>query len=146
MVKKMKRFTAFSLFILLSCSVQKNIDIYKTEVQQTELAFARMAQEKGVEQAFLTFAADSAVLQRGEKLLQGRDAFKKYFSNPVWQHARLDWKPDFVDVSLSGDLAYTYGSYTFSAPDSNGTMQESRGIFHTVWKRQKDGSWKFVWD
>jgi ketosteroid isomerase-like protein len=142
----MKIFIVFSLFILLYCTSQKSIEEYKTEVLQSELAFAEMAQKQGVEKAFLTFADDDAVLNRNEKILKGQEAFKKYFSNPVWQKAQLDWKPDFVEVSASGDLAYTYGQYTFAAPDSNGNMVESRGIFHTVWKKQKNGSWKFVWD
>ena len=51
-----------------------------------------------------------------------------------------------MDVSESGDLAYTYGKYTFSAFDSNAKKIEAKGIFHTVWKRQEDGSWKFVYD
>jgi ketosteroid isomerase-like protein len=49
-------------------------------------------------------------------------------------------------VSACGDLGYTWGSYTFTATDSLGATHRSEGIFHTVWKRQPDGSWKFVWD
>ena len=56
------------------------------------------------------------------------------------------WKPDFVDVSSSGDLGYTYGQYTFIRLDSIGNETASQGIFHTVWKRQSDGNWRFVYD
>jgi len=59
---------------------------------------------------------------------------------------QLEWAPDFVDVSSSGDLAYTYGKFTFSFKDSLGNKVENKGIFHTVWKRQSNGEWKFVWD
>ena len=62
------------------------------------------------------------------------------------QDEKLIWKPDFVDVSASGDLAYTYGAYTYSYKDSTGAIVEQGGIFHTVWKRQADGGWRFVWD
>ena len=58
----------------------------------------------------------------------------------------LKWKPDFVDVAASGDLGYTYGHYTYSYIDSTGKAAEDKGIFHTVWKRQPDGNWRFVWD
>lgn len=58
----------------------------------------------------------------------------------------LQWDADFVDVSKSGELAYTYGKYTFTAIDSTGKTIDDKGIFHTVWKKQKDGKWKFVWD
>jgi ketosteroid isomerase-like protein len=142
----MKIFILFSIIILISCIDSENIEKYKNEVLQTEQAFADMAGEQGIKKAFFAFAADSAVLSRNNKILKGQDDFTEYFSNPVWQNARLEWKPDFIDVAASGDLAYSYGSYSFSATDSAGKTTTSRGIFHTVWKRQKDGSWKFVWD
>ena len=58
----------------------------------------------------------------------------------------LSWSPDFIDVSSSGDLGYTYGKYVFTYSDSIGNLLEDTGIFHTVWKRQADGLWKFVCD
>ena len=142
----MKIFILFSIIIFISCTGSENIESYKKEILQTEQAFADMAREQGIQNAFLAFAADSAVLSRNNKILKGRDEFIKYFSNPVWQNADLQWEPDFIDVAASGDLAYTYGSYSFSVSDSSGKTTTSHGIFHTVWKRQKDGSWKFVWD
>jgi len=62
------------------------------------------------------------------------------------QNIKLDWTPDFVDVSESEDMAYSYGGYSFSALSSKGDTINSSGIFHTVWKKQLDGSWKYVWD
>jgi ketosteroid isomerase-like protein len=134
-----------------ACSMPANkdsIEAWKKEVLNTELAFANMAKEEGVPAAFNYFAAEDAVLLRGETLLQGKSAIATHYekNKALWEKAKLDWKPDFIDVSKSGDLAYTYGSYAFSAPDSSGVESTSRGVFHTVWKRQDDGSWKFVWD
>jgi len=62
------------------------------------------------------------------------------------ENVSLVWEPDFVDVSASGDLAYTYGKFIYTLTDSLGKDQVMEGIFHTVWKRQTDGTWKFVWD
>lgn len=57
------------------------------------------------------------------------------------------WKPDTVIVAESGELVYTYGKYEHLEKDSVGNLKiSSSGIFHTIWKKQKDGSWKFVWD
>jgi len=142
----MKIYLLFSILIIWSCSAEKNFEELKAEIMQTELDFVQMVKDEGVQKAFLAFAADNAVLNRNDKILKGKQAFIEYFSNPVWKDAGLSWKPDFVDVSKSADLAYTYGSYTFTSKDSLGKISESTGIFHTVWKRQKDGSWKFVWD
>jgi hypothetical protein len=43
-------------------------------------------------------------------------------------------------------MAYTYGQHTFEATDDSGGIIEDTGIFHTVWKRQPDGQWRYVWD
>lgn len=43
-------------------------------------------------------------------------------------------------------MAFTYGDYVFTSLDTLGNKKENKGILHTVWRRQNDGSWKFVWD
>jgi ketosteroid isomerase-like protein len=43
-------------------------------------------------------------------------------------------------------MAYTYGKYLWKVKDTTGKIQEFKGVFHTVWKRQSDGSWKYGWD
>ena len=113
-----------------------------------ERDFAAMAEKEGISRAFLHFAADEAVLLRGDKLYVGRQELEALFSGATSspRDEKLSWSPDFVDISASGDLGYTYGSYTYSYTDSTGAKVERTGIFHTVWKRQEDGSWRFVWD
>lgn len=136
------------LLILPSCTQEKgNIATWKKEIIDTEQAFAAMAKMDGVPKAFITFAADDAVLLRNNVLIRGKEAIKisydKRFSS---ENTSLTWAPDFVDVSSSGDLGYTYGKYVYTSTDSLGNSTSSEGIFHTVWKRQSDGTWKFVWD
>ncbi len=50
------------------------------------------------------------------------------------------WEPTFADVSQSGDLGYSYGTYELTKAD-----QVERGNYYRIWKRQ-DGSWKVVTD
>ena len=80
------------------------------------------------------------------EVIQGKVAIADWYRKDVRPNETLTWSPTFVDVSQSGDLAYTYGDFTLSFPDSLGQIQKRTGIFHTVWKRQKDGNWRFVWD
>ena len=123
-----------------------NSESLKNEIIQTEKAFAELAKIDGVTKAFYEFAADDAAINRGNSVITGKEKIKEYYENQTLKNIKLDWKPDFVDVSESGNLGYTYGHYTFSAIDTNGKQITSEGIFHTVWKKQKDGTWKFVWD
>ncbi|GAA4303300.1 YybH family protein [Aestuariibaculum suncheonense] len=123
---------------------QKQMQLWKQEVLDTEHLFSEMAQKEGINKAFLYFASEEAVLLRNNKLIKGKSALAEYMTNS--NSKNLKWSPDFVDVALSGDLAYTYGEYTYTHQDSTGNDITTKGIFHTVWKRQNDGSWKFVWD
>lgn len=131
---------------LLSCSKTENTTELKNAVEQTELAFSKMAGEKGLAEAFFHFADENAVLKRGTELVQGPDAIKNFYTSPEGDGGKLEWAPSFVDVAQSGDLAYTYGPFTFTYKDTAGVEQANKGIFHTVWKRQEDGTWKYVWD
>ena len=141
------------LFTILasSCRTKNNegsTEQWKDEIIATEKAFAKMAMTKGIPQAFIAYAADDAVLLRNNKLIIGKDSLRASFENAESQNTNvsLTWEPDFVDVSASGDLGYTYGTYLYVTTDSTGATNEVKGVFHTVWKRQPDGKWKYVWD
>ncbi len=137
--------------ILLSCnpttsSRDVQMEEWKSEVMNTELAFAKMAQSDGITEAFLAFAAEDAVLMRNNQLIRGKNAIEEMLASQKSENIKLSWKPDFIEVSTSGDLAYTYGQFLYTLIDSLGKEQHQNGVFHTVWKRQTDGSWKYVWD
>ncbi|WP_445384140.1 YybH family protein [Robiginitalea sp. IMCC44478] len=121
---------------------------WEAEIVETERAFSKMAGEVGIPEAFLEYAAEEAVLMRGNSLIKGMEAISQHLNNSILSDSttQLSWEPDFVSVSASGDLGYTYGQYVFSMKDSLGQTRTQEGIFHTVWKRQSDGSWRFVWD
>ncbi|MBS1505595.1 MAG: nuclear transport factor 2 family protein [Bacteroidetes bacterium] len=130
-------------FLLSFSSCTTNDNQSKKEILQTEKDFAAMAKEKGIENAFHSFADTNAVIKRGNQLVRGKESIKDYYHRQV-QPGELQWEPTFVDAS--GELGYTYGPFTYIEKDSSGRLSETKGYFHTVWKRQKDGKWKFVWD
>ena len=152
----MKKITFPLLCVALAISAcnstsEKNeasLEKWKAEIRSTERDFAAMAASKGIPAAFLQFAAEDAALLRNNKLILGKEALRASYDGygQSGGTVSLSWSPDFVDVSSSGDLGYTYGKYTYTATNSLGTENTVEGIFHTVWKRQEDGSWKFVWD
>ncbi|MFH2039489.1 MAG: nuclear transport factor 2 family protein [Chloroflexota bacterium] len=119
---------------------------FEQEILDTEIAFARLAREKGIKAAFLAYASEEAVLNRENNLIKGKKEIEKYFSNKVWKNIHLDWRPDFISVSISGDLGYTYGKFTLEDKDDSGQTKKLEGFFHTVWKKEPDGKWRYVWD
>ncbi len=136
------------LVTMLSCTKKKSNDFekWKSEIIQVEKDFNDMAQEDGLIKAFEYYAASDGVIRRGKKVIRGKNAIAEWYKKDLRPNESLTWKPTFVDVSTSGDLAYTYGDYTFTTIDSLGNKKENKGIFHTVWKRQADQTWRFVWD
>jgi ketosteroid isomerase-like protein len=117
------------------------------EIKKAEKDFAQMASEKGIAESFWYYADSNAVIRRkNDSLIHGKEQIRHFYLDSFYLTARVVWSPDFADVSEDGTLGYTYGKYTWSIPDSNGKISEFKGIFHTVWKKQNDGSWKYVWD
>jgi ketosteroid isomerase-like protein len=119
----------------------------KEEITNAEKAFNKMAAEKGVAEAFWFFADSNAVIKRGkDSIIHGKEGIRNFYSPDFYKTASVTWSPDFVDASTDGTMGYTYGKYLWQSKDSTGKVSEARGIFHTVWEKQTDGSWKYVWD
>ena len=144
----------FLLSILLSCTSSEssnenkpNNENVKQEIEKAEKDFAQMAADKGIAEAFYFFADSTATIKRqNDTLIHGKEAIKNFYSTPFYQKATVQWSPDFVQTSENGDMGYTYGKYVWSSTDSTGKPITFNGVFHTVWKKQPDGSWKYVWD
>jgi ketosteroid isomerase-like protein len=81
-----------------------------------------------------------------DSVITGKNDIKNVFASDEFKNATVKWSADFIDAASSGDLGYTYGKYKWEFKDSSGKISESVGIFHTVWRKQKDGTWRFVWD
>ena len=148
-IAKILSIILLSCCLFCSCQTSKVDERAKTEtaIRQTEKDFEAMAAEKGIAEAFWYYADSNAVIKRqNDTLIHGKEDIKDYYSADYYKTASVKWSPDFVESSQDGTIAYTYGKYTWQSKDSSGKLNEFKGIFHTVWKKQSDGSWKYVWD
>lgn len=98
-----------------------------------EIAFARMAREKGQWTAFREFADDTAIMFVPQEV-QAKDWLKKQDDPP----APVQWQPYQVWMSCDGTLGVTKGAW--QRPDG------SVGWYTTIWKRQKKGEYRWVLD
>ncbi|HAQ38673.1 MAG TPA: DUF4440 domain-containing protein [Saprospiraceae bacterium] len=134
-------------FFYMACNPPKDKEATKKEIFAAEKAFEKMAAEKGIPEAFYFFADDNAVIKReNDTLIIGKDEIKKYYDQNTPVGAKVLWTPDFIEVSECGTMAYTYGKYLWTLTNETGEKIELNGVFHTVWKKQADKSWKYVWD
>ncbi|NJN25315.1 MAG: DUF4440 domain-containing protein [Cyclobacteriaceae bacterium] len=130
-----------------SCQNTKDNEMTEYEIVQVEKQFYDMTKEKGIPEAFYFFADENAVIKReNDTLITGRENIKLYYQNKNLDGVRIVWTPDFVDVSECGDLAYTYGQYIWEFEDHYQNVKQIKGTYHTVWKKQNDDTWKYVWD
>lgn len=135
------------LFFKCNEKEEDSIEELKATIMKAEKDFEKMAADKSIAEAFWFYAAPDAVIKRqNDTLIKGRDNIKQYYSSDFYKTATVKWTPDFIDVSEDGDMAYTFGKYLWRSIDSAGSANEFAGVFHTVWKKQDDGSWKYVWD
>jgi ketosteroid isomerase-like protein len=121
-------------------------DTLKAEIKTVEAAFNASVAKNGIHQGFLEFAADDAIMIRNSQATEGKPAIAARFTKSSDVGQRLTWAPRKIEVSRSGDLAYSFGDYTYMASDSLGHIDTLTGNFCTIWKRQPDGMWKFVVD
>jgi len=133
--------------LITSCNQNTDNDEVKKEIFQTEKAFEKMTSKKGIAEAFYYFADENAVIKReNDTLIKGKENIKIYYDKINNKNATVNWTPDYIDVSDCGTFGYTYGKYLWKIKNNDGVINEYKGIFHTVWKKQKDNSWKYVWD
>jgi ketosteroid isomerase-like protein len=127
------------LIVLSKNNQQKEIE----NLRQTELAFSKMCGEKGMEASFLFYADKDVIKLEGDGHFPiiGIDSLKASFGEER-EKFQLQWSPTKVEVSKSADIGYTFGTWTLTKADGSKLF----GVYYTVWKKQQDGSWKFIFD
>jgi ketosteroid isomerase-like protein len=115
-------------------------------LKQLEAEFMKAAADKGSQGYMSYYADDSVEVPNGASLIEGKAEIAKGMGFLDDKNNRLLWVPVGADISSSGDLGYTYGNYEFHAKDKDGKPVVQYGKYTSIWKLQKDGSWKVVLD
>lgn len=117
-----------------------------SELYTIDSLFNLYCQSNGLSKAFIEFAADDVILMRQNQFpIVGKDSLKKKYSS-IKKQPNLSWSPVYADVAASGDLGYTFGKWKLVSQTSVGTDTVSYGVYVSIWKRQSDGRWKYVFD
>jgi ketosteroid isomerase-like protein len=136
------------LAVLLCCvaaAIAQNATDKAAPLLQADRDFNTATSAHGLE-GWMEFMTDDTVLQR-DKVYTGRDAIRaamaEDFSSPG---TKLTWKPMSAQLFDSGTMGFTTGDWEFRSKDPKGNKVALKGQYLTVWKKQKDGSWKVLWD
>lgn len=104
-------------------------------VVAAERAFAADGLALGVRDSFLKHAAPDAIVF-GPDVQKVHEIFPK--QDPDKGGPPLVWWPLWAGIARSGDLGFTSGPFIYDGKPG--------GYYFTVWKRQADGGWKWVYD
>ena len=130
-----------SLLFLIVITVSLSAYSQKVEdVIAAEKAFAKTALDVSIKQAFLDYMDNAAVVFNQGMALNGPEFWRKAPERKF----KLIWRPTYAAIAQSGDLGFTTGPFELRA--SLADTVRAAGQYSTIWKKQKDGSWKFLAD
>lgn len=136
----------FFSVLLMSFSCDQQVKIVEKsasadEILKADVAFSDMSRQVGMKKAFLEYIDDEGVLLRKDHMpIVGADAID-FLSSINDSGFTMTWQPSKAEIASSGDLGFTYGIYQLKAQDT-----VYKGTYVSIWKKQSNGSWKFVLD
>ncbi|MEO7711767.1 MAG: DUF4440 domain-containing protein [Gemmatimonadaceae bacterium] len=116
------------------------------QIRTSDMAFSSLAGRVGTGRAFGDYAAESAqMFSAPGEFITGPRAISESFGLAGTSGA-LVWHPVAGEVAQSGDMGFTVGNAVFTGRRDDGGQIVRFSKYLTVWKRQRDGSWRYVVD
>jgi uncharacterized protein (TIGR02246 family) len=117
-------------------------------IRDGEVAWMQDYASKDVEKILSHYADDATLMVPDMPLMKGKEAMRPALTKMLAdKNLSSTFATSTAEVSKSGDLAYTQGTYTFvhTDPKTKKPVTE-KGKYVTVYKKQADGSWKAIED
>jgi ketosteroid isomerase-like protein len=116
-------------------------------IRKADADWSKTGEAKQLDQWMTFYTDDATLLPPNEPMATNKDAIRKSIGDLLaLPGLDLKWQPTKVEVSRSGDLGYSLGTYEMTANDPAGKPFSERGKYAEVWKKQADGSWKCAVD
>jgi ketosteroid isomerase-like protein len=136
----MKNLPALFAVALAACAATPPSMDVPASLAAAEAAFAAHSMRENMRPAFLANFADDGVTVRPT----GWVVSNAYLATRPDPPITLDWRPQYVEVALSGELGLSTGPTKLTA---NAKPGEPRfGQYVSVWRRVESGTWKVVVD
>ncbi|HEX2568526.1 MAG TPA: DUF4440 domain-containing protein [Polyangia bacterium] len=127
--------------VLLGVGTARAEDTAAT-LMRIDKEFSATAEKVGVGRAFSMYAANPTIRFSAPAVKVSPSELAKEFPPDL----RLSWSPEEAMAAASGDLGFTWGRWTLHGKNKDGSPREVHGKYVTIWKKQADGTWKFVLD
>lgn len=139
------RSLTLATLVSLCCATAAEGQTAAQQLMKADREFATATASHGVDAWVAAFADDGIQIDEGG-ITKGSAAIRQLMTGPLSdKKTYLDWQPVSAEAGASNDLGYTIGKWQVrlrAKPDS--VLQH--GNYVTIWRKQKDGSWKAAVD
>ena len=112
---------------------------------KAETEWARGWAEKQIGMVMLYFADDAVLYSAVRPRIDGRAAIGEFLQRMFLLPGLVTrFMPDRAEVSGSGDLGFTLGTFQSTIPDPSGKATVQSGHYVCIWKKHFDGSWRLA--
>lgn len=142
---------SLALAFLTSCSPPPPPETHVADVKalkDNEAQWNKDFEAKDADKLLAHYTDDAVLMSPGSPAASGKEAIRKVFKEMAGDPAlSLKFQASRVEVSKSGDVAYTQGPYSVTMTDpASKKVVNDKGSYVTVYKKQADGAWKAVSD
>jgi len=110
-----------------------------------DLAWEKVYSAKDLEKTVAFCDEEGSMLVPNNPIVTGKAAMAKAIASD-FALGDLEWHANKAVVARSGELGYTSGTYEQKVRDASGKIILDKGKYLTVWKKQKNGSWRVLMD
>ena len=107
-------------------------------IDRANAEFAAAMNQGNVDAAMRVYADDAKLLPPNSPVVTGKANIKGFWEGAAQALGIKHVSMNTVDVEFVEDTAIEHGTYTLDLASG-----QDRGKFIVVWKRQRDGSWKW---
>jgi ketosteroid isomerase-like protein len=134
-----------TLLCLLALAASPAVADLAEDVRCREIGFSKSVENQDRER-FASFIDPDARFV-GNKVDRSPEAITEawavFFTGEL---PSIKWRPQFVEVLESGDLALSRGPYRIIDKNEQGETTEAWGTYNSVWRLNSEGEWLIVFD
>ena len=120
----------------------KGVGTDEKAVRDADDAWSKAAGAKDLDKTVSYYADDAIVLPPNEAMLTSKDGIRSLWKGFLDSLTSISWNTTRVEVSKSGDMAATTGTYELTMKDGT----KDHGKYCEVWRKKADGKWKVTTD
>jgi ketosteroid isomerase-like protein len=136
-----------SLTLVCTASAADSKSADEQTLRNLDAQWSKDAGTKNLDKTISYYSDRAIVLPANSPIATTKEAIRNVWKDLlVSPGAAISWKMTRVEVSKSGDMAYSSGTYELTMNDASGKPVNDRGKYLEVWKKQADGKWKVVAD